>query len=190
MEELIRRVEARVEELSRRYQERVVIPLFDASEAPVGLVEALKAGAGVTLTRSGRFGIITAAGGAQSLARHVFVPDAAPGVVITAGDAQGVILHSGPSGETATKLYVDAETAPGASGLPITVQYGDTDDLDTVASWTTIATVTLSSEKSTNTPGMSNASIPATRLMRMNVGTIAGSPADATVTLLTKAPLL
>jgi len=83
-----------------------------------------------------------------SLHTYFNAPDANVGDVVTAGDAQGLILHSGPAAETAIRLRVDAETAPGASGLPVTWQYGDTDDLDTVASWTTIATVTLSSFRS------------------------------------------
>jgi hypothetical protein len=124
-----------------------------------------------------------------SIVDYVFVPDAAPAAVITAGDQQGNIYHSGPVGETAFRLLVDAETAPGASGLPITIQYGDTNDLDTVANWTTIATYTLSSEKSHIQDTMSAASIPADRLLRMNVGTIVGSPADATITLRVKRPL-
>ena len=113
----------------------------------------------------------------------LWTPDAAPATTIVAGDQQGHIAHSGPGGLTAVTLYVDAETAPGASGLPITVQYGDTNDLDTVASWTTIATYTLSSEKSNKQTSMTNATVPADRLMRMNVGTIVGTPNDATITL-------
>ena len=126
---------------------------------------------------------------AYSITDYVFIPDAAPGATIVAGDQQGGLLHSGPSAETAFRLLVDAETAPGASGLPITVQYGDTNDLDTVASWTTIATYTLSSEKSNLQDSMTNASIPANRLIRMNVGTIVGTPKDATITLRCKRPL-
>jgi hypothetical protein len=120
---------------------------------------------------------------------YVFAPDAAPGATITAGDQQGGTYHSGPSAETAIRLLVDAETAPGANGLPITVQYGDTNDLDTVTTWTTIATYTLSSEKSGYTDTMSNASIPSNRVIRMNVGTIVGTPADASITLRCKRPL-
>jgi hypothetical protein len=120
---------------------------------------------------------------------YVFTPDAAPAATIVAGDQQGNIYHSGPVAETAFRLLVDAETAPGASGLPITVQYGDTNDLDTVGSWTTIATYTLSSEKSHIQDSMTNASIPADRLIRMNIGTIVGTPADATITLRVKRPL-
>jgi hypothetical protein len=124
-----------------------------------------------------------------SLHTYFNAPDANVGDVVAAGDAQGLILHSGPAAETAIKLRVDAETAPGASGLPVTWQYGDTDDLDTVASWTTIATVTLSSEKSTSTTSMTNATIPAARLMRTNYGTIVGTPEDVTTSLEVKRPL-
>ena len=124
-----------------------------------------------------------------SLVNYVFAPDAAPAAVVVAGDQQGMIHHSGPAAETATRLYVDAETAPGASGLPATVQYADTDDLDTAVTWTTIATLTLSSEKSAFTDTMSNAAIPANRLLRLNIGTIVGSPKDVTVTLRVKRPL-
>lgn len=122
--------------------------------------------------------------------QFVFAPDAAPATTIVAGNQQGNIYHSGPNGFTAVTLYVDAETAPGASGLPITIEYGDTNDLDTVASWTTIATYTLSSEKSNKTTSMTNASVPADRLIRMNVGTIVGTPKDTTVTLEGKVALL
>src|SRR3990172_5565529 len=125
----------------------------------------------------------------RSVVDYVNVPDAAPATTLVAGDAQGLVLHSGASNETAIKLFVDAETAPGASGLPVTWQYGDTDDLDTVASWTTIATLTLSSEKSTSTTTMTNATIPAARLMRTNYGTIVGSPKDVTTSLEAKRPL-
>lgn len=124
-----------------------------------------------------------------SVHTYVFTPDAALGATVTAGDQQGLILHSGLSTETANRLYIDAETAPGASGLPITIQFGDTNDLDTVASWTTIATLTLSSEKSAVTTSMSEASIPANRLIRMNVGTIVGTPKDVSISLVVKRPV-
>lgn len=124
-----------------------------------------------------------------SVKDYVNAPDAAIGAVIAAGNQQGLIFHSGPANETAIKLYVDAETAPGASGLPVTWEFGDTDDLDTVASWTQIATLTLSSEKSANTSSMTNATVTANRLVRTNIGTIVGSPKDATTTLRMKCPL-
>lgn len=133
-----------------------------------------------------------ASGGALALYStrpHENVPDAAFDAVITAGDMQGKVLHSDPSGETAYSLEVDSETAPGASGLPVTWKYGDTNDLDTAASWTTIATITLSSEKSLRTTSMTNAAIPASRLVQMNIGTIVGSPKNAGSSLWVKVPL-
>lgn len=131
-----------------------------------------------------------AQGGAlYSYVNYLFQPDTAPGQNVTAQTAK-TYHHSGPSAETADALYVDAVTAPGASGLPITVAYADTNDLDTAASWTTIATVTLSSEKSTLQTSMTNASIPANRLIRMVVGTIVGTPQDVTANLRVKRPLV
>ncbi len=121
------------------------------------------------------------------LYRYLNVPDAGPGDVLTTiATAQGVYHHSGPVAEKAEKLYVDAKTAPGASGLPCTWSYGDTNDLDTVASWTTIATLTLSSEMSSSTETMTNAVIPANRLVRVIWGTIVGSPTDAQTVLVTR----
>lgn len=154
-------------------------------------LQLLKSNVRVYIPADGSFNYGGVGGGSAlyAIARHIFVPDAAPGVAIVAGDQQGAVLHSGPSGETATKLQVDAETAPGAAGLPITVQYADTNDLDTASVWTTIATLTLSSEKSSSTTTMTTAAIPADRLLRLNVGTIVGAPMDATITLQTKVPL-
>ena len=125
-----------------------------------------------------------------SIHNYVFVPDAAPQQAVIAGDQQGAIHHSGPTAEKAVRLYVDAETAPGASGLPITVQFGDTDDLDTVSSWTTIATLTLSSVKSDKQDAPATETIPANRLIRMNVGTIVGAPKDVTISLRVQRPLV
>jgi len=123
--------------------------------------------------------------GTRHVYRYLNVPNAAVAAVVVAGDAQGAYHHSGPVAEMADKLWVDAKTAPGASGLPVTWQYGDTDDIDTVASWTEIATYTLSSEKSNFTLTMTNRLIPANRLIRTNWGTIVGSPADAQTVLRT-----
>lgn len=123
-----------------------------------------------------------------TLVDYVWMPDAGLSETIVAGNQQGFVLHSGPVAETALQLFVDAETAPGAAGLPITVQFGSSNDLDSV-SWTTIATYTLSSEMSNSTLTMTNATIPANRLLRMNVGTIVGTPKDVTVTLRVKRPV-
>jgi hypothetical protein len=123
-----------------------------------------------------------------SVHQYVFAPDAAPGAVVTTADGQGMPQHSGPDGDTAFWLKVDAKTAPGAGGLVVTIQYGDTDDLDTVASWTTIATYTLASEKSHKQASMTNAAIPAERALRCN-WTADGVAKDATVTLFVLRPL-
>lgn len=126
--------------------------------------------------------------------RYVFVPDAAPGSVVTASsdanDSQGPILLSGPNPEIATRLYVKAKTAPGASGLPITISYADTDDEDTASVWTTIVTYTLSSQKSAYTEQFTNAFIPRYRALRLIVGTIVGSPADVNIILFTRGQLV
>jgi hypothetical protein len=124
-----------------------------------------------------------------SITDYVFVPDAAPQTTIVAGDQQGGLLHSGPEAEIALRLLIDAETAPGAAGLPVAVQFGDTNDLDTVATWTDIVRQTLSSEKSMYSDAMMSGTIPANRLIRMNVGTIVGTPKDASITLRVKRPL-
>lgn len=123
-----------------------------------------------------------------SVVEYVFVPDAAVGVTVTSGNQQGALLHSGPTAETATRIYLDMETAPGAAGQDATIQYGDTDDLDTVASWTTIATVNNGNGVKSNLNNtMTNASIPADRLLRCNWSQSEG--ADGTATLRAKRPL-
>ena len=117
----------------------------------------------------------------------VWSPDAAPAAVITAGNQQGNLYNSGPDGCIVENIIVHAETAPGALGLPITIQYGDSQLLQNVVNWTTIVTYTLSSVQS-GTSAVA-ASVPANRIMRMNVGTIVGSPADVTISLEAKSPL-
>ena len=67
--------------------------------------------------------------------------------------------------------------------MPITIAYSDTDKLDTAAVWTTIATYTLSSEKSNYTREMTASTIPPMRWLRHSVGTIVGTPKDVTVGL-------
>lgn len=131
-----------------------------------------------------------AAGGSgtgESVNQYLFAPDAAPGADVSAGDQQGSIYHSGPADETATLLLSDSETAAGTS-CTVTVQYGDTNDLDTVASWTTIATKAMAG-KSDSQSSMTNATIPANRLLRFNVTSISGTaPRDVTVTLQVERP--
>lgn len=123
-----------------------------------------------------------------SIAQYGFAPDAAPQTDVANGDQQGSIWHSGPVDETATLLYCDAETAAGTS-VTVTIQYGDTNDLDTVASWTTIATKAMAGMSDSQST-MTNAAIPASRLIRFNVTSISGSaPRDMTVTLEVRRPI-
>lgn len=158
-----------------------------ATPSDQAIGDSAAVGTGDTFTRGdhkhGMPSFATLAAGLYSIVQYVNVPDAAKGATVTAGDGQGAIFHSGPGGFTAVTLYVDAEVAPGASGLPITWEYADTNDLDTASTWTTIATYTLSSEKSNKTTSMTNATVPADRLVRMNVGTIVGTPSDVMSTL-------
>jgi hypothetical protein len=107
---------------------------------------------------------------ARSEHTYVFVPDAAKGDDIAVGDQQGILHHSGDQEETVTAVYLDAETAPTGASLIIVVEFGDTDDLDTVGAWTTIDTVTLTAtNKSVKDSTPTQATLPANRLIRMNV---------------------
>jgi len=125
-----------------------------------------------------------------SIIQYAFAPDAAPGVAITASttDPQGLIHHSGPASETAVKFWVDAETAPGTNAV-LKVKYADIDTLDGTPSWTEIATLTLT-DKGISTTSMTNAAIPADRLVALFVDSISGTgPKDVTCTLRAKRPL-
>ena len=129
-------------------------------------------------------------GSATKYAVHyVFAPDAAPGDAITASttNPQGILHHSGPAGEIATKMWVDAETAPGTNAV-LKVKYADQDTLDGTPTWTEIATLTLTS-KGINTTNMTTATIPADRLIGFFVDSISGTGAkDVSVTLRVKRP--
>jgi hypothetical protein len=108
--------------------------------------------------------------GGASEHTYVFVPDAAKGDDIAVGDQQGILHHSGDQEETVTAVYLDAETAPTGASLIIVVEFGDTDDLDTVGAWTTIDTVALTAtNKSVKDSTPTQATLPANRLIRMNV---------------------
>jgi len=154
----------------------------------------LREGTGIWISGScsageAQYNIGVKAGNLYSVHDHIFAPNAAPGATVASGTAQGLYHHSGPDGETAVRLYVDAKTAPGASGLPVTVQFGDTDDLDTVSAWTPIVGWTLSSEKSHYNDSMISGTIPANRLLRADWGAIVGTPTDAQALLRVRRPL-
>jgi hypothetical protein len=132
-----------------------------------------------------------ASGGAiplYSIVEYVFTPDVAPGANITAG-VQSLYLHSGPNAETAVRLYGDCVTAAGTA-FTATIEQGDTDDLDTVATWTDIATIAMGTSKSVLTDTMADASIDANKLLRLNIDTVTGTaPTSATFTLRVRRPL-
>ncbi|KKN62502.1 hypothetical protein LCGC14_0511180 [marine sediment metagenome] len=129
-----------------------------------------------------------------SVHTYVFVPDAAKGVDIAIGDQQSIVHHSGDNNETVIAWGIDAETAPTGASLNIQLEFGNTDDLDDVASWTEIdAEVLAISAKSVKFTGsFTNATITANRLIRMNVdqvgSTVAGQ--DGSVWLRVKRPLV
>ena len=76
------------------------------------------------------------------------------------------MIHSGPTAETADKLYADVE-----------------------ALGTTIATLTITANKSNSTTTMANASIPANRLLGFFVTAVTGTFTDLTCTLRSKVPV-
>jgi hypothetical protein len=123
---------------------------------------------------------------------YVFLPDAAKGADIAVGNQQGILHHSGDQEEMVTAVYLDSEAAPTGANLIVVLEYGDTDNLDTVGSWTTIDTVTLTAtNKSVKDSTPTQATLPANRLIRMNVdqvgSTVAG--ADAAVHMKVKRKL-
>jgi len=104
--------------------------------------------------------------GFKSYHQYVFHPDNydAP----ETGDGQGPLHLSGPYDETVAKISLMCKTAPDGN-LTIQLEYGNTGDLDTVASWTEIDTDTNASVKQVDiTTGFTNATIPAGRLIRCN----------------------
>jgi hypothetical protein len=120
---------------------------------------------------------------------YVFVPDAAVGADVETGDAQGKHHHSGDNAATVTAGYLDAETAPTGADMIAQLEYGDTDDLDTVASWTQIALVTLPAG-SKSVKALLSVALPANRLIRFNVdqvgSTVAGADAACDMKVLRK----
>lgn len=142
-------------------------------------------------------GLLTASGGiasTYSLHTYVFVPDAGAGSDVSTGDGQGIHHHSGDNDETVVGWYIDSETAPTGDSLDIQLEFGNTDDLDTVASWTEIdAEVLAAGSKTVKLTGsFTNGTITANRLIRMNVdqvgSTVPGK--DVAIHLVVKRPLV
>lgn len=158
------------------------IAAFTSAAAALDEFIGVKAGTNVSFSRDPQTGLLVVT---MSTRRPMYrwAPDAAPGAQLSSGNQQGDICHSGAAGLTCSTMYVDCETACGVNGLTIQLQYGDTDDLDTVASWTEIASLALSSEKSKQTTSFTNGTVPASRLMRMNVTVADTTVRDVTVTL-------
>ena len=114
---------------------------------------------------------------------------------VTVGDNQaGVFHHSYDNAETVKRLITEFEVAPTGSAATIQLEYGDTDDLDTVASWTEIESQshTASAKTIIATSSFTNSSIPANRLIRMNVDAVGSTEPgeNLTVHLQTLRPLV
>jgi len=130
-----------------------------------------------------------------SVHTYVFVPDAAFDADVATGDQQGIVHHSGDNNETVIAWGIDEPTVSTGAALKIQLEFGNTDDLDTVASWTEIDIDDLPvGTKSVQfaVGVVTNSTITANRLIRMNVdqvgSTIAG--ANASVWLRVKRPLV
>jgi hypothetical protein len=126
--------------------------------------------------------------------RYIGFPDAGFAADIGTGDAQGVIHHSNEIGvnETAIVWRIDARTAPTGSGITVQWEHGDTNDLDTVASWTDIDTDTLpAGSKSASFAVFTNGTIPSQRLIRFNIDAVGSTVPGQNVSamLITRGPL-
>lgn len=111
----------------------------------------------------------------KSQVTYVWGSDSAIGADVATGDAQGALYHhSGNQTEDVRKIVTDFETAPTGSAATIQLEYGDTDDLDTVASWTEIDSISHTAGAKTilTHAGFTNDTIPANRLIRMNLDAV------------------
>lgn len=106
---------------------------------------------------------------ASSRHTYVFVPNAAVDVAVVTGP-QLVIHHTSATAEANIKAWIDAGTAPTGASLIIDIEQGDTDDLDTVASWSQVVRLTLpAGQKSVSTTSWTIPTLTADRLLRINV---------------------
>jgi hypothetical protein len=126
-----------------------------------------------------------------SVHQYIFTPDAAPGDAIVAGDQQGNIYVSGPSNETVKRIVSHCETAPVTSAATWQIEFGNTEDLDTVDSWTEIDLFShTAAAKTIVSTSFTNATITAQRIIRFNVDAIGGTAAkDVTVSMEVWRPL-
>ncbi len=129
-----------------------------------------------------------AAGGEMALFSphtYVFVADADLDDDVATGDNQmGHFHHSYDAAETVKRIITEFETAPTGQAATIQLEYGDTDDLDTVSSWTEIDAVShADGAKTIITTTFTNASIPANRLIRMNVDQVGSTVAGKNLTV-------
>lgn len=149
-------------------------------------------GAAGTLLRSAGAAAAPAFTAIYSLVDYVFTPDAELGADVATGDQQGVVLHSGDANETVVAIFTDAETAPTGAAMLLEIEFGNTDDLDTVASWTRIDQVShTAGAKSIKDSSPAQGTITANRLLRLNVDQVGSGAAgqNVTVTMRVKRPL-
>jgi hypothetical protein len=114
----------------------------------------------------------------SSIHTYVWVPDAEFNADVSTGGAQGIHHHSGPTAEICVKLIIEFETAPTGADVIIELEHGDTNDLDTVASWTRLVLGTLpASAKTVEITSFDVSTIPLDRLIRMNVDQVGSTVA-------------
>lgn len=131
------------------------------------------------------------AGIIYSVHQYIFTPDAAPGADIATGDQQGNIYVSGPTAETVKRIVSICETAPVTTAATFELEYGSTEDLDTPPTWTRIDLFShTAGQKTVLSTSFDQTSIPAQRLIRMNVDAAGGTPAkDSTLIMEVWRPL-
>lgn len=134
--------------------------------------------------------------GLYSVVDYVFFPQAAPDADIETGDSQDW-HRSGPSAETIVAIYTDCLTAPTGANALFELEYADGEDWDT-ASWPAgggaqIEEVThTAGAKSIKSTSSAGNSIPADRLIRLNINQVGSTVAgqNAKITLRVKRPLI
>ncbi len=118
---------------------------------------------------------------------RIFSPDVARDIDVAVGDQQGPVYHSGNVAETVHSIYLDAGVAPTDASLICEIEYGDTDDLDTVAVWTLVDTITLATTvQSVKETTFTDPDIPANRLIRFNVTQVGSTEPGENVSCIVK----